>query len=250
MTTTPRDTPSEVSESLHGNDRFNGKDAFNHLHRRGRSHSFDNIMAPTMQQHRSRELPVELSHILEQVSDLSLERPFDHPPMRTSHHPYPPLSAVPAGLNHQSSRSEWDSFEADSSLERSDSSLVRNAPRIPESPDLSVSGEDSVASSSHVFLRHVLQPFFSPASNQVSIGLAPTCPQVHFEPNHFPHDADDEPRGLYLSPKAGAPPPMPLFGNTPEGRKAPYTPTIGRVLKMRKVDHPTALVFSSIDLPI
>ena len=174
-----------------------------------------------------------LSNILDQVSRLSLEPPPDLSAMKTPENAGRPVLTLSAGKHDFTSRELYDLYR------RFDTSMMMDAPLIPDSPDLSIVDEDTGNDKPAVELRHppLLQPFFSPVHNRnlMNFGAARYAQQFCYS-NESRSDAS---RILWASPKSissAPPPPMPLFVASPgqQDNSKPVVPQLASALKMRK----------------
>lgn len=227
------------------------------------SNSFSNSMPANPSERHSME-ETNLMSVLEQVTDLSLESNCNERPrpmMQTPSQHRPP--ALPSEHHARLDLASGMSLQRPciARKTRSNSFLVHNAPRIPESPDLA---DGQAATTGNYHHHRYLPPQFSPVHNQVLVQY----PQHVREVLHH-HQQQQQQRALdsscreqddenimeeafcdEQSSSCPPPPPMPTIG-TPDqscaadNRMSSAEPAglLNGALKMRRVNA-RALVFS------
>ena len=215
------------------------------------------LTAPVLYPQRSLEksmmemsLSLTTDAVMERVSELSLQDTAG-PSLSTPQHStgsHVALSAANLGAPmppQASSKTDTtagsDPVDGQGHKQRSDSFLVRNAPRIPESPDLSLPDGEEGAHTTN-FLRRFLAPHFSPVSNDVTVQVRRDALAQQLS-SALIDTAEASPKSPPGTDMKRPPPPMPLFGS-PEQQASRSICSGSRVLKMRRVVDPVSTLFS------
>lgn len=174
----------------------------------------------------------ELSGLLVRVKSLSLDSPTEFSAMKTPENGGRPVLSVFKDMHNFTKRDTYDIYR------QFDTTMMMDAPLIPESPDLLVVDEgtgDRPIVRSH--RPPLLQPFFSPLSNQSLIHAGTARYAMKFRQDTEP--IPEPSRHVWASPKSirsDSPPPMPIFGTSPDQseNRALIAPQPSNALKMRK----------------